>query len=147
MFAVIFICGNLSLRIAKKKKLDPPKISCRTVGHIPWVPEVFSRVRRGASSDVGCRPTAFSAPRISDIGHRTLNLNCGNFFSIRPVYRYPTNNVKLKIKINEFKYKNFKFILLTTNCNDNNLPIYMTVKVKSDHRSKFSNLSNWKEEA
>ena len=25
--------------------------------------------------------------------------------------------------------------------------LYLKVKVKSDHRSKFSNLSNWKEEA
>ena len=36
-FAVIFICGNLFLRIAgKSQKLEPAKISCHTVFETPW---------------------------------------------------------------------------------------------------------------
>ena len=32
-------------------------------------------------------------------------------------------------------------------CSANHIPPYLFLKVKSDHRSKFSNLGNWKEEA
>ena len=46
LFARTYFCGLLE----KSQKLEPPKLLRRTVGHIPWVPEVFSRVRRGPSS-------------------------------------------------------------------------------------------------
>ena len=53
------------------------------------------------------------------------------FFIILEEFQLKTINVRLKIK------RQFFLMSLTKR----------SVKVKWDHRSKFSNLSNWKEEA